>query len=74
MVYCFHIGGIWVFLVTQTVKNVPALQETSVQPLGQENPLEKEWQSTPVFLPGKSHGWWCLAGYSPWGSKRVGQG
>ena len=24
------------------VKNLPALQETSVQPLGQEDPLEKE--------------------------------
>ena len=24
---------------------------------------------TPVFLPGKSHGWRNLVGYSPWGSK-----
>ena len=23
----------------------------------------------PVFLPGKSHGWRCLVGYSPWGHK-----
>ena len=28
-------------LVAQMVKNVPALQETWVQPLGQEDPLEK---------------------------------
>ena len=28
--------------------------------------------TTPVFLPGKSHGQRSLAGYSPWGCKRVG--
>ena len=25
--------------------------------------------NTPVFLPGGSHGWWNLVGYSPWGRK-----
>ena len=29
------------FLVAQTVKNLPAMQETGVQSLGQEDPLEK---------------------------------
>ena len=33
----------------------------------------RKWQPTPVLLPGKSHGQRNLAGYSPWGSKRVGQ-
>ena len=28
-------------LVAQTVKNLPAMQETHVQSLGQEDPLEK---------------------------------
>ena len=28
-------------LVAQTVKNLPAMQETQVQSLGQEDPLEK---------------------------------
>ena len=32
----------------------------------------RKWQSTPVFLPGKSHGQRSLVGYSPWGCKRVG--
>ena len=32
----------------------------------------RKWQPTPVFLPGKSHGQRSLAGYSPWGCKRVG--
>ena len=27
----------------------------------------KQWHPTPVFLPGKSHGWRSLEGYSPWG-------
>ena len=56
-------------LVAQTVKRLPATWETRVQFLGWEDPLEKEWQSTPVFLPGKSHGWRSLVGYSPCGSK-----
>ena len=29
----------------------------------------RKWQPTPVFLPGKSHGWRSLAGYSLWGCK-----
>ena len=32
---------IWASLVTQTVKNTPAMQETQVRPLGQEDPMEK---------------------------------
>ena len=26
-----------------------------------------QWHPTPVLLPGKSHGWRSLVGYSPWG-------
>ena len=33
---------LFVFLVAQMVKNLPAVQETQVQSLGQEDPLEKE--------------------------------
>ena len=29
----------------------------------------RKWQPTTVFLPGKSHGWWSLEGYCPWGRK-----
>ena len=29
-------------MVTQTAKNLPAMQETQVHSLGQEDPLEKE--------------------------------
>ena len=51
------------------VKNLAAIRETRVQSLGQEDPLGREWQPTPVFLPGEFHGQRSLAGYSPWGHK-----
>ena len=31
----------------------------------------REWQPTPVFLPGKSQGQRSLTGYSPWGGKET---
>ena len=31
------------------------MQESRVQSLGMEDPLEKKWKPIPVFLPGKSH-------------------
>ena len=56
-------------LVAQMIKNLPPVQETWVQSLGWEDPLEKEMQSTPIFLPGKFHRQRNLEGYSPWGQK-----
>jgi len=47
------------------------MQETWVQSLGQEKPLKRKWQPTPVFLPGKPHGQRSLRGYSPWGHKEL---
>ena len=32
-------------------------------------PWRREWQPTPIFLPGEFHGQRSLAGYSPWGYK-----
>ena len=43
-------------LVAQMVKSSPAMWETQVQSLGWEDPLEKGMATTPVFLPGESHG------------------
>ena len=34
-------SGMWVSLVTQAVKNLPVMQDTQVQSLGGEDPLEK---------------------------------
>ena len=36
-------------MIAQLVKNLPAMQETSVQFLGQEDSLERERLTTPVF-------------------------
>ena len=41
------------------------MQESQFRTLGQEDPLERGWQPTPVFLPGESHGQRSLVGYSP---------
>ena len=40
----------------QVVTNLPAVQESWVQSLGWEDPLETERQPNPVFLPGEFHG------------------
>ena len=36
---------------------------------GWEDPLEKEMATSPVLLPGESHGQRSLADYSLWGGK-----
>ena len=58
-------------LAAQLVKNQPAMQETRGQSPGREDSLEKKMATTPVFLPGESHGQRSLAGYSPWGCKEL---
>ena len=56
-------------MVSQMVKCLPAMQETRVQSLGQEDPLEKEMASHSSTLAGKFHGQRNLVGYKPWGHK-----
>ena len=75
--------GVWQAIVLEVTKSwtqlkrlsthvyLPATQETWVWSLSQEDPLEEEWQSTPVFWPGKFLGQWSLVGYSPWGHKEL---
>ena len=65
--FLFHVISavleiLWASLVAQTVKNLPAMQETWVQSPGLEDALEKEMLPTPVFLPRKSmnrEDWWA---------------
>ena len=74
-----HLGGVCIlkshllafraYLVAQMVKNLPAMWETPVRSLGQKIRWRREWQPTPVFWPGESHGQRSLAGYSPRGCK-----
>ena len=53
------------FLVAQKVKNLPVMQETQVQSLGGEGPLEKEMATHASILAWRIHGQRNLAGYSP---------
>ena len=55
--------------MAQWLKCLPPMQETWVQSVGQEDPLEKETVTHSSILPGESHGWRSLVGYSPWGRK-----
>ena len=51
------------------VKNLPAYRISRFNPRVGKAPWRREWQPTPVFLPGESHGQRSLEGYSPWGRK-----
>ena len=55
--------------MAQTVKNLPAMQETWFDPWIGKIPWRRKWPPTPVFLPGEFHGQRSLVGYSPWGRK-----
>ena len=57
------------FQVGLVVKNLPADAgdvRDKVRSLGRGDPLEEGMATTPVFLPGESHGQRSLAGCSPW--------
>ena len=49
------------------VKNLPAIQETWVQSLGWEDPLEKGMATQSSILAWRIP--WTEVGYSPWGRK-----
>ena len=55
----------WASLVTQTVKNLPAMGETSVRSLVQEDPLEEGMATHPCILawriPIDRGAWWATA-------------
>ena len=46
------------------VKNLP-VNAGATEDGGQEDTWRRQWQSTPGFLPGESHGQRSLAAYSP---------
>ena len=47
------IGSLGASLMAQTVKSMPAIRETQVQSLGQEDPLEKEMATHSSILAWK---------------------
>jgi len=51
------------------VKNLPAMQETQVQSLGWEGPLQKGMATQSRTLAWRIQGYRSLAGYSPWARK-----
>ena len=59
----------WASLVAQRVKHLPAMQETWVQSLGQEDPLEKEMATHSSILAWRIPWMRSLVSYSPWGRK-----
>ena len=66
---CKDISG--ASLVAQTVKSMPAMWETQVLSLGQEDPLEKEMTTHSSILVWRIPWTEKPGGYSPWGH-RVG--
>ena len=59
-------------LVAQLVKNLPAVQETQVQSLGWEDPLEKEMATHSSILAWKISWTEEPGGLQSMGSQRVG--
>ena len=58
-------------LVTQMVKNPPAMLETRFDPWVGKIPCRRAWQPTPFKYSclENPHGQRSLEGYSPWGHK-----
>ena len=56
--------------MAQMVKHLPAVRETGIRSLGQEDPLEKAMATHFSFLPGEFHGQRSLAGYKSMGLQR----
>ena len=53
-------------------KNLPAnAGDVGSIPGSGKIPWRRNWQPTPVFLSGKSHGQKSLTAYNPWGHKRI---
>ena len=64
---CHSRGHNWAPLVAQIVKNLPAMWEAQIQPLGREDPLEKGIATCCSILDWRIP--WNLTGYSPWDRK-----
>ena len=57
-------------LVAQTVKNGLQCWRPGLDPWVGKIPWRREWQPTPVFLPGEPQGQRSLVGSSPRGRKK----
>ena len=52
-------------MVAQTVKNLLAMEQTNIQSLGREDPLEEGMTTHSIFLSGEFHEQRSLVGHSP---------
>ena len=69
----FIVLRVWGFPGDSVVKNPPAKAGAAVLIPGLGRcPWRRKRQSTPVLLPGKSHGQRSLVGYCSWGRIRIG--
>ena len=58
--------------MAQMVKDLPAnAGDSGSIPGSGRFPWRREWQPTPVLLPGESHGPWSPVGYSPRGHREL---
>ena len=70
LLFLFLLGA---FMVAQMVKNLPAVQETWVQSLGQEDPLEKDMATHPSILAWRIRWTEELGGATDHGIERIQQ-
>ena len=63
-------GYLILLVLAQIIRNLPAnAGDPGFIHGSRKSPWRQEWQPTPVFLPGESHGQRSPEGYSPWGRK-----
>ena len=60
-----------VLVIKNPAANPGDIREESSIPGWGRSPGGRAWQPTPVFLPGESHGWRSLMGYTLWGCKEL---
>ena len=66
MVLCVCLRGVWVFPGGSDSKEPASnVRDPGSIPGSGRFPWRKEWQPTPVFLPGEFHGQRSLVDYSP---------
>ena len=66
---CYYITGFPMWLSGK--ESACQCRRCEFSPWVRKMPWRREWQPTPVFLPGESHEQRSLAGYSPGGHKEL---